>query len=1171
MLAFFLFLLLLIIFIVAYSNLRQSNSELKRQLDCLEKRIDEKLVEGNPEPEWQPEAEILKTPIEGEPEGTATPTIAARPKATPPPLPPMAASKKQPPAPLPAPVEETPTPALPPTPPTPSLLERIPWRSILERCRLWPPSKSEAGESAEIQLAAWWATRVGLVLLIIAAVFFGVYVSQHTPPWLRVLALMLISCGTIGLGSQMKNKLEGFGRAIVAGGFALLYFTAFAAFALPATKVIYSPTTGIFCQLAALIASISWSLWKKDQTIATLTLLLGFISCGFSHAHDLDHFALLGLVLLAAAAAFLFAQRGWLTPFITSLVGSWLTYALFALLDWGKGESPSFAILLSTLVVLAILFEAANLAGIARRIHPLSDRWRRWLILGNTSAAAAIGYGVTLLAYPDQLSTFYFTFALLFCAFTAIHHYRSTDEALTQTLFLKTSALLCLGFAAAFDGPVRWLAIGFQSLALLWTARRSGSRWIALGFAVVFAVSLGWFWHDLIVETPEQWLWFDTFRIAGAFYLVFLTVQLTLHRKWFPSGIGGVTDSHRKQARWALLGGALAIGISAIAFALNPSTRGVSDPLWFLLILSAAITVVCPAMRRAFPCFAAALPLLFTYFGYALLSHRTSQSNSALLLGGTLITLAFGIAEAIRRFWPKDIKGAATSRGFVLLTGLVTLLPFTHALTQNLSISSNAAMGIFAWVSLIATAALLCRCQPWPDGTKSRASIWFCIATGFIVLIGGLNTCQRSDFFPSALTIASLPLLAALLRIRSARAAIAGAIPLLGGFIFLWMDSLNDQSSPLTHDSINLAIILVVAIGIAVVLWKKVTSAPLLKLASYSDIALHWLAIFSIHLFFQKHLIEGASFFAASLLGLTLLAISRCFPFRTLAAISWLAITLAIFSGLLDGIWQGVPSGQVWFWAAGLIVLAHLLLSDHWMKKGVQPDSALVTDKLWFRLPPLISLVTVGSWTLVALAAAPDPWQAATLAGIALLGTGLWRWRKIETIELASLAPLCLSALLSFSILIIGRPSGAPNQSLLSVFLVAIGLATNGVFLARASQRKQGTASTVLPWLHACLALSIAFSACATDRLVSENLTAVFWGISAIALWVSGLLAGLRSYRLTGLIGLAFCIAHIFIWDIQDTFFRIIAFFATSLVLLAIGFLYHRFRDRIASLDQGNG
>jgi uncharacterized membrane protein len=106
-----------------------------------------------------------------------------------------------------------------------------------------------------------------------------------------------------------------------------------------------------------------------------------------------------------------------------------------------------------------------------------------------------------------------------------------------------------------------------------------------------------------------------------------------------------------------------------------------------------------------------------------------------------------------------------------------------------------------------------------------------------------------------------------------------------------------------------------------------------------------------------------------------------------------------------------------------------------------------------------------------------------------------------------------------------------------------------------------------MPWFHAAGALFVAFAACTLDRLVSDNLTAVFWGLSAILLFVSGLFVGLRAYRLMGLIGLVFCTTHIFIWDIQDTFYRIIAFFVIGLVMLAIGFLYHRFRDRIAALD----
>lgn len=1172
-----------------YEILRTSTRELQLELKRLEHRIDMPDSEVSPNTdvevkdlaETQSETASPEPPVEAGPEAIAhsknTPLV---PKTSPPPLPPSfaaSAPKPQTPSPLVAeipvhtePAIEVPTPAPSPSSTEPSFFERIPWRSLLERFHLWPPDKTESGESAETQLAAWWAIRIGLILVIIAAVFFGVYVSQHTPAWLRVLALSLISLGTIALGTRMKDNLEGFGRAITGGGFALLYFTAFAAFALPATKIIDSPTIGILSQLSALLASITWSLWKKDQTIATLTLLLGFISCTFSHTHDLDRFTFIGLMLLAATGSFLFAQRGWLTTFITSLAGSWTAYTFFVLLDWHHGNAASFVYITATLVTLSILFEAGNLLSIARQVHPLSDRWRRWLILSNTSAAAVIGYSVTRLVYPDQLSSFYFIFALLYFAFTLIHYFRSTDEALTETLFLKSSALLCLGFASAFDGPVRWLAIAFQSFALLWTARRSGSRWIALGFALVFAASIAWFWRDLTLAPPEKWLWFETFRLAGSFYLIFLTVQLTLHSKWFPSGIGGSSTDHHQQAHWARLAGAVVIGISTIIFALSPSTPSSSEPLWFLLILSAAIGLVCPVIRRATPCLAAALPLLATYLGYVFLSHRTSQTHAALLLGITLIALAFGLAEIIRRFWPAQIKGAAVSRSFTLLTGLVTLLPFTHALSQLLSISNNSTMGVFALFPIVATAAILIRQQNTADGLKTPPSITFSILTGLIVFTGGLIICSRADFFPSALTLASLPLLATLFRIHNSKLVFAGAIPLSGAFLFLWRGLLNTRPGHLTNDSINLVVALVAVVVIATLVWKKVTSPALQKLALYSDTLLHGLAILSLHLFFQKHLGEGPDFFASSLLGITLLLISRRFPFRVLAALSWLPVTLAIFSGLLNENWQGVANGQIWFWLTGLATLLHLLLTSHWTQKGEQADSALLTDTLWISFPPLASFIALGTWTLVVLAATADPWQAAALSGIALLYSALWRWGEIKTLGPLALFPLALASLLAYNIMFFGSAPDSPIHDLLSVLLTASAFVINGILLAGAQRhllKQKITSYSVLPWLHAGAALFITFTAFAMDHLVSENLTAVFWGIAAITLFVSGLFAGLRAYRLTGLLGLLFCIFHIFIWDIQDNFYRIIAFFAVGLVLLAIGFLYLKFRDRIAALD----
>jgi uncharacterized membrane protein len=78
----------------------------------------------------------------------------------------------------------------------------------------------------------------------------------------------------------------------------------------------------------------------------------------------------------------------------------------------------------------------------------------------------------------------------------------------------------------------------------------------------------------------------------------------------------------------------------------------------------------------------------------------------------------------------------------------------------------------------------------------------------------------------------------------------------------------------------------------------------------------------------------------------------------------------------------------------------------------------------------------------------------------------------------------------------------------------------------------------------------------------------VLWGEVAIALFVVGLFARERVYRLVGLAGLALCVPRVFLVDLDSTLYRIVAFVVLGLVLLWVGFSYHRFRHLIAEPDE---
>jgi hypothetical protein len=105
-------------------------------------------------------------------------------------------------------------------------------------------------------------------------------------------------------------------------------------------------------------------------------------------------------------------------------------------------------------------------------------------------------------------------------------------------------------------------------------------------------------------------------------------------------------------------------------------------------------------------------------------------------------------------------------------------------------------------------------------------------------------------------------------------------------------------------------------------------------------------------------------------------------------------------------------------------------------------------------------------------------------------------------------------------------------------------------------------------WIHGVGALLMLFWFFAEQTGVLAPYATVLWGGVAIALFVVGLFARERVYRLVGLAGLALCVPRVFLVDLDSTLYRIVAFVVLGLVLLWVGFSYHRFRHLIAEPDE---
>ena len=108
----------------------------------------------------------------------------------------------------------------------------------------------------------------------------------------------------------------------------------------------------------------------------------------------------------------------------------------------------------------------------------------------------------------------------------------------------------------------------------------------------------------------------------------------------------------------------------------------------------------------------------------------------------------------------------------------------------------------------------------------------------------------------------------------------------------------------------------------------------------------------------------------------------------------------------------------------------------------------------------------------------------------------------------------------------------------------------------------------LIQWLHGAMSLSLIYILFWYQQGMLKNYITALMGLSAVLILIFGLAVKVKPYRILGLIGLAICIPRVFIVDAKSTLYRIIAFGVLSVVLLIVGFLYHKFRDLLQRLDE---
>jgi len=382
-------------------------------------------------------------------------------------------------------------------PKTPPLREQPPIREADER----------ASSSLEVQLGRVWFVRLGIVLLLTGLVFLGNYAWQNFVvnfgPAGKLALFILGGLGLCGAGATVERRFAGmknWGRVVLAGGLALLYYCAYAAYYVPGLKVIDSALLAGVLLLAG-AGGIVWTAHRRDsELLGGMGVVLSFYTAAINPVAGWTMFSNL---VLAVAAVWFLVRKKWFWISTLSLLLCYGSFAWWRIMEVMPGAGRGIFSNLhlgSALGYLAAYWVLFGFAGWFAREEKFA-RWPRagFLTLNN---ALCFLFGALLIALHRSWD--FWLFCLVFAGLVAVlgllvRRRWPDDEATESALVAQSLLLASVGVALKLAGWQEALVFALASAVMI-VVQPGRMRMLF----TVFSGAMGT-WACLLAGGPMLW------------------------------------------------------------------------------------------------------------------------------------------------------------------------------------------------------------------------------------------------------------------------------------------------------------------------------------------------------------------------------------------------------------------------------------------------------------------------------------------------------------------------------------------------------------------------------------------------------------------------------------------------------------------------------------------
>src|SRR6185312_10634831 len=233
----------------------------------------------------------------------------------------------------------------------------------------------------------------GALILVMGIALFLSYSFGHVGPIGRAAAAILGSVALLagGVWAESRSRFRVFARGLIGAGWAGLYATAYAIYAIPATKIIGNPIAGSIILFAVACGMIAHSLRYRAEAITAVTYFAAFGALAIS---PLTPFAVLSLIPLAASLLYLAHRFQWFRMAVLGVIATYLTCV-------SRGDSHAPLAESQTLMLAFwLLFETFDLMRMRRRLMGGGMEWTSGL---NALGFIGISYHAWAAHAPEKL------------------------------------------------------------------------------------------------------------------------------------------------------------------------------------------------------------------------------------------------------------------------------------------------------------------------------------------------------------------------------------------------------------------------------------------------------------------------------------------------------------------------------------------------------------------------------------------------------------------------------------------------------------------------------------------------------------------------------------------------------------------------------------------------